>query len=98
MQTGMNVHRTVKNNMEEKVRKTLYGSESSNTCAYCCYHHYSMTPKQLRKKECLKKNCKFLLKHEHTFWKLREHRKELRKSRKLMVEQRYRMVVEGCDS
>ena len=74
---------------EARVRRTLCGSESSNTCGYCCYHHVSLTPRQLKKHECLKKHCTALLIHDHPFWEAREKKKALRKTRKARLEMQY---------
>ena len=61
----------------------MYGAESDNVCAYCRRHKKGMTVKQVRKKECLKKNCWYLVKYEtHTWWKQRGTMKQKRKARK----------------
>lgn len=68
------------------MQKTLYNNYSDNCCAYCKLHQCAMTMKQLRKKECLKKQCWHLDKiKEHPVWKQREHMKKLRKERKLAL-------------
>lgn len=46
----------------------LYGTESDNVCAYCRRHQKGMTVRQVRKKECLKKNCWYLVKYEQHEW------------------------------
>ena len=64
----------------EETKKVLYGSESTNVCAYCKRKGCYMTVKQLRKKECLKKNCQHLDKKEdHEWWKQRELLKQKKK-------------------
>jgi len=78
---------------ESKVRKTLYGSESSNTCAFCAYHGRSLTPRQMKQHECLGKQCKALIKHPHPYWDNREKSKELRKARKERLEAQYLLIV-----
>lgn len=63
--------------------KTLYNGYSDNCCAYCKLHHCSMTYKQLKKKECLKKQCFHLVKNEeHEIWHQRELIKQRKKERK----------------
>ena len=63
---------------------TLYGSSSPNCCAYCNHHKRAVTVRQMKKKECLKKECKHLIKNEyHEIWKQRERRKQKRKERKM---------------
>lgn len=66
------------------MKQTLYGCYSDNCCGYCKLHGCSMTVKQMKKKECLKKQCYHLKKNEdHPIWKQRERMKEIRKERKL---------------
>ena len=65
------------------MEKTLYNGYSNNCCAYCKLHRCGMTVKQMKKKECLKKQCRHLLKNEeHPIWIQRLRIKELRKMRK----------------
>ena len=64
------------------MNKTLYHGCSDNCCAYCHFHQCSMTVKQMKKKECLQKQCRHLVKNpEHAYWKLRESMKQKRKAR-----------------
>lgn len=67
---------------EKKVRRTLYGGQSSNTVAYCHYHHLSITAKQLQQKGCLRRQCGALERHAHPYWDERERCKEQRQARK----------------
>lgn len=65
------------------MEKTLYNNYSNNCCAYCKLHNCSMTVKQMRKKECLQKQCWHLEKNEvHDFWRHKARMKEIRKERK----------------
>ena len=69
-----------------KMQRTLYSGQSDNCCAYCKLHKCGMTVKQMRRKECLKKQCYHLEKNEeHAIWKQRETMKQKRKQRKLML-------------
>lgn len=62
----------------------LYGTESDNVCAYCKRHQKGLTVRQVRKKECLKKNCWYLVKYEqHEWWNQRRLTKERRKANKI---------------
>lgn len=70
----------------EEIKKVLYGSESNNVCAYCKRKGCYMTVKQMRKKECLKKNCNHLDKNEdHEWWKQREISKQKKKQKRPLV-------------
>lgn len=61
----------------------LYGTESNNICAMCSLHCTGITAKQMRQKECLKKQCRYLVKIEtHEYWAQRERAKAKRKNRK----------------
>lgn len=65
------------------MEKTLYNCYSDNCAAYCKRHHCNLTVKQMRGKECLKKNCWHLEKNErHEYWRQRERTKNKRKTRK----------------
>ena len=81
--------------MNEEVRRTLYGGQSSNTCAFCAFHGRALTPKQLKKHQCLAKNCTALIKHEHPYWEEREKTKKLRAERKKRLDQAYEKIVGG---
>lgn len=62
----------------------LYGTESDNVCAYCRRHQKGLTVRQVRKKECLKKNRWYLVKYEqHEWWNQRRLTKERRKANKI---------------
>lgn len=62
----------------------LYGTESDNVCAYYRRHQKGLTVRQVRKKECLKKNCWYLVKYEqHEWWNQRRLTKERRKANKI---------------
>lgn len=64
-------------------RKTIFGNESVNYCGYCKRHNGVITPKQIKDKGCLNKQCWHLIKYDdHPFWKEREKMKQLRKERK----------------
>lgn len=61
---------------------TLYNSYAKDPCAYCRLKGVSLTVNQLKMKECLKKQCKWLSKYKHEYWNEREKIKALRKERK----------------
>lgn len=69
--------------MEQKTERTLYGGVSQNCCGYCRLHGCGVTVKQLRKKECLQKQCFHLRRYaEHDFWRERERVHQLRLARR----------------
>ena len=68
------------------MKECLFNTYSNNCCAYCKLHKCSMTAKQMKKKECLKKQCWHLVKNEgHQYWLQREAIKKKRKSRKQAI-------------
>ena len=70
------------------MEKTLFNGCSDNCCADCKLHKCSMTVKQMRMKECLRKQCWHLEKNEnHQYWRQRAVTKEKRKSRKMQINQ-----------
>ena len=71
---------TTENNNMQLVRG-LYGSEfeKNKSCAFCTHHHCYLTVKQLRRHDCLAKQCNYLKKNEsHNWW----HQREVTKKRK----------------
>lgn len=68
------------------MKECLFNTNSNNVAAYCRHHHCGMTVKQMRCKDCLKKQCRYLIKNnEHQYWKQREMTKQKRKNRKQMI-------------
>lgn len=39
-----------------------------NACAYCSLHNCYLSVKQMRKRDCINRDCKHLQKEEHAFW------------------------------
>jgi hypothetical protein len=74
---------------EVKEYRTFYGAKTSNTCAFCCKHFLSLTPKQVETRKCVSRQCNYLLKHEHEYWTERDKRKAMRKARKQRLEEQY---------
>lgn len=64
------------------MRKSLYGGEPKNPCAYCAHHKRNLTVPEMRLHECLQKQCFHLKKNDHPYWKQREVMKQKRKDRK----------------
>lgn len=65
----------------------LYGTQSDNIVAYCKYHHCGVTVKQMKTKNCLGKQCNYLVKNEtHEYWHQRELTKQRRKNRKQRID------------
>lgn len=67
--------------------KSLYNTEISekHCIGYCKRHCRYITSKQLKQKECLKKQCKALERYEHEFWKQRELIKLRRKNKEVRL-------------
>ena len=64
----------------------LFNTCSNNVAAYCKYHKCGMTVKQIKCKNCLGKQCWYLVKNEnHAWWKQREVTKQKRKDRKQAI-------------
>lgn len=60
----------------DKPRYTLYHTWSDNVCAYCRKHHAGVTPRQLKQKRCLAKQCKHLKRYpDHPLWQQRAAKK-----------------------
>ena len=78
-----------------KEYRTLYGSKTSNSCAYCYKHHKALTPRQMRTKKCLEKQCAALCRCEHPYWVQREKKKEQRVARKERLEAQYKEATSG---
>ena len=64
------------NRIEGKYYKTLNGGKSQNVCAWCGFHKVCLTTKNLKSRDCLKKNCDALVRFDdHPYWKQRMDRK-----------------------
>lgn len=65
------------------MKECLYHTYSDNVAAYCKLHGCNLTVKQIKSRECLKKQCWHLDKNEnHAWWKQREITKQKRKQKK----------------
>lgn len=72
------------------MKMCLFQTRSNNIAGYCKLHHCSMTVKQIKCRECLKKQCWYLQKNEeHSWWRQREVTKQKRKERKEMLSNTY---------
>ncbi len=62
----------------------LYGSwiDKKHCVGYCKFHKCYMTFKQIKKKQCLQKQCGALERLPHQFWKQREIKKQKKKDKK----------------
>ena len=61
----------------------LFHTQSNNVVAYCRYHKCGMTVKQMKCKNCLGKQCHYLIKNEqHDYWRQRAQIKQKRIERK----------------
>lgn len=68
----------------EEIVNVLYGGQclKSHCCGYCKRKGKYMTVRQLHKHECLNKQCQYLDKLEHVFWKQREKKLREKKEKK----------------
>lgn len=66
----------------------LFNTCSDNVAAWCRYHNYcGMTVKQMKCKNCLGKQCHYLVKNEkHDYWRQREAMKQKRRDRKKAID------------
>lgn len=73
------------NDREKRTFRCMYGAVTENPCAFCWHHKRYLTVKQMKRHECLARNCDALRKLEnHTYWKQRnaiKARREIRKQR-----------------
>lgn len=68
-------------------RKTLYNTMSDNIAGQCRLKHCALTVKQIKTKECLRKNCHHFVKNEnHEWWAQRDRAKEKKKMDKYIRE------------
>ena len=67
--------------------QSLYNTQISEkrVVGFCRRHQCYLSSKQLKRKECLKKQCTHLDKREHDFWRQRELTKERRQKRKIIM-------------
>lgn len=68
----------------EEIVNVLYGGQclKSHCCGYCKRKGKYMTVKQMRKHECLAKQCPHFDMLEHAYWKKREAKLAGKKERK----------------
>lgn len=68
----------------ENLLNSLYGTciAPRHCIGYCKHHCAYITPQQLKTKECLRKQCRALERHEHIFWKKREFKKMIKKQQR----------------
>ena len=65
---------------------TLYNTTARSPCAYCKKKNVSLTWKQVKSKECLKKPWWYLVKYDHEVWRQRERDKAKKKANKQIAE------------
>lgn len=69
--------------------RTLYGTYSDNCCGFCKLHHTGVTPTQMKRKQCLEKNCVHFRKYkDHPHWSYLTAEKEKKQERKTLRKQR----------
>ena len=68
------------------MKMCLYNTPSNNVAAWCTHHKCGITVKQMRSKECLKKQCHYLKKNEnHEYWQQRERLKQKKKAKRAQL-------------
>ena len=61
--------------------KSLYAGHPKNPPAFCKYHNCFLTPAEMKRHECLKKQCPNMIRFEqHDFWRQREEKKQQKKA------------------
>lgn len=71
------------------MKECLFNTCSDNVAAYCVYHKRHMTVKQMRRKQCLQKQCECLKKNEeHQYW----HQRELIKQKRIARKEKYKFI------
>ena len=73
--------------------KTIYGGEPKNPPAYCRKHCGYITVTEMKRHECLKKQCRHLCKYEHPYWQQRENLKKKKKMNRNLFAERVREVM-----
>ena len=70
---------------ENNMLHSLYGTEieEKRCVGYCKKHCGYMTCKQLKRKECLRKQCRALERYPHEFWRQRELIKMRKKNKEI---------------
>ena len=68
------------NPQREDIVKTLYGCEAYfyKVCGFCERKGKYLTVKQMKKHECLQKQCKCFVKVDHPLWTHRENIKKIK--------------------
>jgi len=79
------------------MKNVFYGSKSNNICAFCWKHRLGLTPKQLKKRRCLKRNCDALERRPHPMWDKREEQRAGRGAKKKRLEEKYREITGRSD-
>ena len=78
------------------MKECLFHTFSDNWCAYCKFHSAGITVKQMRAKQCLKKQCNSLVRNQtHPYWKQRDAMKQKRKDRKQFINEYVKSVTGG---
>lgn len=78
---------------EKDIMKTIYGGEPKNPPAYCRRHCGYLTVKEMKRHECLRKQCRHLCKYEHPYWQQREIMKAKKQEKRNQLEDRIKEVM-----
>lgn len=78
------------------MERCLFHTQSDNVAGFCRHHNCAVTVKQMKHKNCLQKECRYLIKNEkHQYWQQREMTKQKRKARKQMIDNHIMKVTGG---
>lgn len=75
------------------MKKTFYGSQTDNVCAFCWKHKLYLTSRQMKKRKCLKHRCDALQKIDHPVWKMREDKMRECAEKKARMEAAYAEIM-----
>lgn len=72
-----------------KKSKTYCKLGGGTPCGYCRLHRLTVTPKQMKRRQCLQKQCRsFVPWKQHPIWEQREREKQLKEERKALKKER----------
>lgn len=81
---------TYRKEIMSMMHTTLNNKYARSPCAFCKLKHCSLTWRQIKSKECLRKQCFHLVKYpNHEIWKQRELTKQKKKAKKTSTVQNY---------
>lgn len=68
---------------DDTLQLSIFNNYIKSPCGYCRRHHGVLSVQQMKKKQCLQKQCHHLEKYEdHEYWEKRAEKKKKRLERK----------------